>query len=154
MYSSPVCANLSTNSILVATGIACLSFCNPSLGPTSTMRTWSARLDAAAANVLRWHGWRAARRAARRHVNFEDMAKSILALCWSEGRRLRVYEVLLWRAVCCGEGCGDRGSLIACARTIVNPQHPHQATSSSSIPSQALPWLSVDFRNTPRATAP
>ena len=36
---SPVCASLFTNSIFVATGIDCFSFCNPSRGPTSTMRT-------------------------------------------------------------------------------------------------------------------
>jgi hypothetical protein len=38
------------------------------------MRTKSGRLDAAEAYVLRpRHGWRAARRAARRHVNLDDM---------------------------------------------------------------------------------
>jgi hypothetical protein len=49
---NPVFASLSTSSIFVARGIVCFSFCNPSRGPTSTMRTWSARLDAAEANVL------------------------------------------------------------------------------------------------------
>jgi len=56
MVVNPVLASLSTSSILVARGTVCFSFCSPSRGPTSTMRTWSARLLAAEANVLRGHG--------------------------------------------------------------------------------------------------
>lgn len=44
MVVNPVLASLSTSSILVARGTVCFSFCSPSRGPTSTMRTWSARL--------------------------------------------------------------------------------------------------------------
>jgi hypothetical protein len=102
MYSNPVCPNLSTSSILVPTGIVCFSFCNPSLGPTSTMRTWSARLDAVPAKVLRWQGWRAARRADRRHINFDDMADGALVQLrvglWYNGRTC-VMRYQLWRAV-------------------------------------------------------
>jgi hypothetical protein len=105
MYSSPVRASLSTNSILVATGIAFFSFCKPSLGPTSTMRTWSARLDAAAANALRWHGWRAARRADRRHMNLEDMARIFFTDCDQENAGDTRRGAL--ESCCCGEGCGD-----------------------------------------------
>jgi hypothetical protein len=50
---SPVFASLSTSSIFVANDIVCLSFCSPSRGPTSTMRTVSEWLEAAEANVLR-----------------------------------------------------------------------------------------------------
>ena len=39
----PVRANLRISSIFVSAGMLCFSFCNPSLGPTSTIRTWSAR---------------------------------------------------------------------------------------------------------------
>jgi hypothetical protein len=99
MYWSPVCASLSTSSILVATGIDCFSFCNPSLGPTSTMRTWSARLDAAVARVLRWHGCRAARRADRRQTNFEDIVV-VSAVCVPSG---------LWGGLNCLK-CGVRHS--------------------------------------------
>lgn len=56
MVAKPVPASLSTNSIFVARGTVCFSFCSPSRGPTSTMRTWSVRLAAAEANVRRWHG--------------------------------------------------------------------------------------------------
>lgn len=38
----PVLARRFTNSILVSAGILVFSFCRPSLGPTSTIRTWSA----------------------------------------------------------------------------------------------------------------
>lgn len=72
---SPVCARRSTNSILVATGMLCFSFCNPSLGPTSTMRTKSGRLDAAVAKQRGRDGWRAARRADRRQTNLEDIVE-------------------------------------------------------------------------------
>ena len=41
MVSIPVAASRRTSSILVSTGILVCSFCKPSLGPTSTMRTWS-----------------------------------------------------------------------------------------------------------------
>lgn len=77
MVFKPVRANLSTSSILVATGMLCFSFCNPSLGPTSTMRTKSARLDAAVAKVRLEHGCRAARRAERKQMNFEDISKRL-----------------------------------------------------------------------------
>lgn len=56
MVVKPVFASLSTKSIFVASGTVCFSFCNPSRGPTSTMRTWSARLEAAEAKARRWHG--------------------------------------------------------------------------------------------------
>lgn len=75
MVVKPVLASLSTSSILVANGIVFFSFCSPSRGPTSTMRTWSARLEAAEANVLGRHVWRATRRAERGPKKFEDMAK-------------------------------------------------------------------------------
>jgi len=39
---NPVDANRLTSSILVSAGMLVFSFCNPSLGPTSTTRTWSA----------------------------------------------------------------------------------------------------------------
>jgi hypothetical protein len=115
MYSSPLCASLSTSSIFVATGIDCFSFCKPSLGPTSTMRTWSARLDAAEAKGLRWHGWRAARRAARRQTNLEDIAGmnvgGIKSACeLAQGLRSGVAV----KRCCCGEclrGTLHRGSL-------------------------------------------
>jgi hypothetical protein len=69
----PVRASLSTSSIFVANGTVSFSFCSPSLGPTSTMRTWSGRLFAAEANVLLRDGWRAARRAERRQMNLADI---------------------------------------------------------------------------------
>jgi hypothetical protein len=106
MYLSPVCANLSTSSILVATGMVFFSFCNPSLGPTSTIETLSARLDAEAAKVLRWHGWRAARRAERRQVNLEDMSKYYPMRLLREKNAIRDV-VLWWRAIASGDSCGD-----------------------------------------------
>jgi len=39
----PVFANRLTSSIFVSAGILLFSFCKPSLGPTSIIRTWSAR---------------------------------------------------------------------------------------------------------------
>lgn len=42
MVSSPVFASRLTSSILVSGEMLVFSFCSPSLGPTSTMRTWSA----------------------------------------------------------------------------------------------------------------
>lgn len=39
MTLTPVLANLSISSIFVATGMAFFSFCKPSRGPTSTIRT-------------------------------------------------------------------------------------------------------------------
>lgn len=69
MVFNPVCANLLTSSILVATGMLCFSFCSPSRGPTSTIRTKS---DDAVAYVRR-SGYRAAKRAVRRQVNFESI---------------------------------------------------------------------------------
>lgn len=44
MVWSPVLASRRTSSILVSTEMLLFSFCKPSRGPTSTMRTWSARL--------------------------------------------------------------------------------------------------------------
>jgi hypothetical protein len=41
MVSIPVAASRLTSSILVSTGMLVFSFCRPSRGPTSTMRTWS-----------------------------------------------------------------------------------------------------------------
>jgi hypothetical protein len=65
------------------------------------MRTWSARLDAVPAKVLRWQGWRAARRADRRHINFDDMADGTLVQLrvglWYNGRTC-VMRYQLWRA--------------------------------------------------------
>ena len=75
MVVKPVLASLSISSILVANGIVFFSFCNPSRGPTSTMRTWSARLEAVEANVLGRYVWRTTRRAERGLKNFEDMAR-------------------------------------------------------------------------------
>lgn len=41
MVVTPVLANLWISSILVSIGMDFFSFCSPSRGPTSTMRTWS-----------------------------------------------------------------------------------------------------------------
>lgn len=43
MSRTPVCASLRMSSILVFSGIDVFSFCSPSRGPTSTIRTSSAR---------------------------------------------------------------------------------------------------------------
>lgn len=39
MMFNPLFANLLTNSILVSAGMLVFSFCSPSRGPTSTIRT-------------------------------------------------------------------------------------------------------------------
>jgi hypothetical protein len=46
MVSMPVAASRRTSSILVSTDMLVFSFCKPSLGPTSTMRTWSFATEA------------------------------------------------------------------------------------------------------------
>jgi hypothetical protein len=42
MCVTPVFASLRINSSFVSRGIVLFSFCRPSLGPTSTILTWSA----------------------------------------------------------------------------------------------------------------
>jgi hypothetical protein len=82
------------------------SFCNPSLGPTSTIETLSVRLDAEAAKVLRWHGWRAARRAERRQVNLEDMSK-YYPMRLLRDKKCHTGRGVVVESYCSGDSCGD-----------------------------------------------
>lgn len=59
---SPVLASLCTSSIFVSAGMLVFSFCKPSLGPTSIIRTWSAAAREVVEKVRR-ERWRKARRA-------------------------------------------------------------------------------------------
>ena len=70
MFRTPLCASLRTSSIFVSTGIEVFSFCSPSLGPTSTIRTSSAGRRGVVENRL----------AARRGIGFAQRAMEFVVV--------------------------------------------------------------------------